>query len=848
MTTKIDEQGLKALIDSEISNALGYVGKLSSQRQKALWYYYGEAKLELAPPEVDGRSSVVSNDTADTIEWIMPSLCKIFTGSDDAVEFTPQGEEDVDGAEQATAYANYVFYRQNKGFTVLHNWFKDALLQKAGIVKVWWDNREDVKKEEYEGLTLDELTLMVQDKACEIVEARSYPDPDQPPMPAAQAINMGVHPAMQPQGQMVQPGAGAGLAGGMPAPMQPGAGMQPPGPPSVQGMPQPSMLYDVTVRRTKKSAKTCVENIPPEEFLLSRRARTMDEPFFVGHRVMRTASDLRAMGYSKKEVDDLSSDETWTELNPEHIERLAFDDEVPAFRSSEGGDPARRVIWLTECYLPVDWDGDGIAELRRVVKCGTKILENEAVDDHPFCLITPIMMPHRVIGLSVADIVQDIHRIKTVMLRQYLDSLYLSNNPRVYVDTTKGVNLDDLLMVRPGGVVRGQGPNAVEMLVTPHAGQNSLEGLAMMDNVLEDRTGVTKMNNVTNPQSLNKTATEVNAMSTASNQRIELIARVFAETGVSELFRKIIKLGSQHAERATMLRLQGKFVAVDPRTWKNQFDVTVNVGLGSGNKDQIVQHMMMVLQAQEKAIQLGLADPKTIFEALSELTRAIGHKDVTRFWVNPASPEWKMPPPQPNPAVQVAQIKAQADTAIAQHKAQTDMQSKQADLQADVQSDQARAQADERIAAAKAQAQSQADTIEANNDMHVKLSMHAADQDTAIKIAKINALAKIEAALVSGSKQPGEAGGIVKELGSESGVNISDVADRIDDIAGVPTGKPTQHEQTQAMVQGLGDHINAMHQGLTEHLQNVHRALMTPNEIVRHPTSGQALGTRKTLQ
>lgn len=783
MTTKIDEQGLKALIDNEISNALGYVGKLSSQRQKALWYYYGEAKLELAPPEVDGRSSVVSNDTADTVEWIMPSLCKIFTGSDEAVEFTPQGEEDVDGAEQATAYANYVFYRQNKGFTVLHNWFKDALLQKAGIVKVWWDNREDVKKEDYEGLTLDELTLMVQDKACEIVEARSYPDPDAPPQQA---------PAQQPPA-MGQQAPAPGLQGSPQQNM-----MAPP------AMEAPQMLYDVTVRRTKKSAKTCVENIPPEEFLLSRRARTMDEPYFVGHRVMRTASDLRAMGYSKKEVDDLTSDETWTELNPEHIERLAFDDEVPAFRSSEGGDPARRVIWLTECYLPVDWDGDGIAELRRVVKCGTKILENEAVDDHPFCLITPILMPHRVIGLSVADIVQDIHRIKTVMLRQYLDSLYLATNPRVYVDTTKGVNLDDLLMVRPGGVVRGQGPNAVEMLVTPHAGKEALEGLAMMDNVLEDRTGVTKMNNVTNPQTLNKTATEVNAMSTASNQRIELIARVFAETGVTELFRKIIKLGSQHAEKSTMLRLQGKFVAVDPRTWKNQFDVSVNVGLGSGNKDQIVQHMIMVLQAQEKAMQIGLADPPTIFEALSELTRAIGHKDVTRFWVNPKSPGWKMPPPKQEPSVQVAQIKAQTDMQLGREKLHNEMQM-----------DQARAQADAQSANAKAQAQVQADTIKTQNDLQQDMIQHQAEQDTAIKIAKIGELGKIKVAQIAAAVDNGDE--LAEQLASD-------------------TGDPASQNRHEQIVSGLSQ--------LAGHMQNLHRTLNTPSEIVRGP-DGRAVGTRK---
>src|SRR6185437_5681874 len=232
---RIDENGLKALIDDEVNIALGYVGKLSAQRQKALYYYFGEAKYELLPPEVDGRSSVVSNDVCDVVEWMLPGLLK-------------------------------VFYGQNPGFQIMHNWIKDALIEKAGIVKVWWDTREDVAREEYEGLTLAELSDILRDKAVEVVDQREYPDPDwqapqiaprapgmAPPAPAAQ----GMAPAMPP----MPPGAPQAVSappGGMPQP-----GMVPMEPP------QPPMLYDVTLRRTKRSQKVCVENVPPEEFLIS---------------------------------------------------------------------------------------------------------------------------------------------------------------------------------------------------------------------------------------------------------------------------------------------------------------------------------------------------------------------------------------------------------------------------------------------------------------------------------------------------------------------------------------------------------------------------------------------------
>jgi hypothetical protein len=170
MADKITDDGLKALIDGEIASALGYVGKLSAQRQKALYYYHGEAKLELAPPEVDGRSSVVSTDVSDVVEWIMPQLVKIFAGSDEAVAFSATNAQGEAAAEQATAYCNYVFYRQNKGFQILHNWFKDALIEKAGIVKIWWQEQNDVTKERYEGLTAWEIAIMLMDKGVEIVE------------------------------------------------------------------------------------------------------------------------------------------------------------------------------------------------------------------------------------------------------------------------------------------------------------------------------------------------------------------------------------------------------------------------------------------------------------------------------------------------------------------------------------------------------------------------------------------------------------------------------------------------------------------------------------------------------
>jgi hypothetical protein len=267
-------------------------------------------------------------------------------------------------------------------------------------------------------------------------------------------------------------------------------------------------------------------------------------------------------------------------------------------------------------------------------------------------------------------------RIKTVMLRQYMDSLYLANNPRYYVNTSKGVNLDDLLMARPGGIVRGTQDDAVVPLVMPHAGEASLNGLQLMDTILEQRTGVTKDNNRLGPDAINKrtTATEVNASSEKANQRIEMIARVFAETGVIDLFRKIIHLGSKYSQKALKLKINGQYTDVDPREWKTQFDFTVNVGVGTGNKDQIVSHLTTILQVQQQvsAAKIGIVAPQHVYEAVKELTRGMGFKDTDKFFGSPD----KFPAASPTPPeqVQVAQIKAQSDQQIAQQKAQSDAQ------------------------------------------------------------------------------------------------------------------------------------------------------------------------------
>ncbi|HET8730490.1 MAG TPA: hypothetical protein VFM34_05205 [Moraxellaceae bacterium] len=622
---KMNESDLNAILDAHIASSMGKEGgRLSEDRRKALEYYYGEAKGDLAPPDIEGRSSYVATEVADTVEWIMPTLMRIFTAGDNAVEFVPQRQEDELAAKQATDYVNYVFYRQNEGFLILHTWFKDALLQKFGVVHSWWDKHDEDVREEYRGLSPDELAFLLQNNP-DLTVIEQGPNEDKPE------------------------------------------------------------LLDVSFKRTKAVERACVDNIPPEDFLVDSGARNLINPAFVGHRVKRTLSELRAAGFPQDKLDKLGDDKNagWS---TEGAERAGHDDENSYWHNGGSDaldvDESRRELWLYEIYLQCDYDGDGIAEWRQVKRAGKEILSNKKVDGHPYSGASPILMSHRLIGRSLADLVMDLQRLKTAIMRQALDNMYLINNGRYYVDMTKKVNLDDLLNSRPGGMVRGMGPNAIEPLSPPAIGGGAFQMIEYVDTVKENRTGVTRYNQGIDANSLNKTATGISQIMSASQQRIELIARVLAETGVKDLFRKLLKLVTQNQSKVSIVRLTGGYVPIDPRAWKTQFDMTINVGLGTGNKDQQAAHLTNLLQMQQGMAAAGIVTPRNLYETAKRLPEALGFKGDAFF----TDPEQNQPqqPQGPSPEEQKAMADSQEKQARFQldaHKLQADQQIRMAEIE-----------------------------------------------------------------------------------------------------------------------------------------------------------------------
>lgn len=703
-TTKpepMSEDDLRALVDSEMRQSIGYAsGKMAAMRMKAQWYFWGEAKGDLAPPEIEGRSSVVVPVVRNTIESMLPQLMVKFAGSDQVVSFEPNKEGDEEKAEQATDYITYLYNVQNDGERKTYTALKDALLSKKGILKVWWDTSAEVTEENYRGIDQIELAQVMDDDEVQITSQESYPDEED----AEQRQQY----MQQMQGQLQQ--ALQAAQQGNPQAQQAVQQMQQ-AMARIEAQP-PKMIYNISCKRTKKGGKLCVDNVPPEEFLISRDAKTIADARFIGHRVARTLSDLRSMGY--KNVDNLGNDDMGSSFNLERVERMSWDDEL-AYAGLESvdsaGDQSQKLVWVTEAYIRCDYDGKGISQLRKVVRAGTEILENEVVDMAPFIDLDPIPMPHKFYGMSVADLAMEGQRTETSLLRTTLDNGYLQTNGR-YFAVEGQANLDDLLSSRPGGVVRIKTPGAVGRLDQGMGDLQTTMGLMeYMKGYNEDSTGWTRYNQGSDGDSLNQTATGMNIVTNRADMRLDLMARNLAR-GFSDLFKMMLKLVCQYQDKEAVIKLRGKWVAVDPREWTNGFSVTINVGLGTGNRDQQIKQLMALLMEQKQGMQIGIATPENIYNSEVELVKALGFKSADKFWTDPA----KSPPPQhQDPAL----IKIQADQQAKSAEMQQELQLEREKMQLKVQSD----QAEQSFQAQQVMQQQQLEAQRTEREMQVKAQL-----------------------------------------------------------------------------------------------------------------------------
>ena len=650
---KVDEEDNDSLVNvigSHIDDSLGFIATDTQlERAAALEYYLREPYGN----EVEGRSQIVTGEVAEVVDGALPQIMKVFTTNSKAVEFEPVNAGDSALAEQVTQYVNHIFYKDNNGFEIMHDWFKDGLLQKVGVVKAYWDDKKNTTTEKYQNLTEDELAMLMQDEEVEVVEQEEVEEViEQEPQPS------------------VDPMTGQPMIDemGMPVMMEV--------PPIV------NIYYNVKCKRTKDYSQVKIENVAPEEFLIDKNATTIQDADFVAQRSLVTRSDLIPMGYDPEIVDELSTGDL-LDFTPERVARYGAGEEP--FNTNNSDDESMERIEYYECYVKTDLDEDGVAELHRVCYADNKILMHEECDYVPFHSVCPIPIPHKFFGQSLADRAMDLQLIKSTVTRQMLDNLYLTNNYRV--GAVEGqVNLDDLLTSTAGGVIRIKNPNALVPMTVQSSAAQSFPMLEYLDSVQAKRSGVSDAQQGLNPDILsNVTATAVSAMTSASQGKLELIARIFADTGVSSLFKGILALICKYQNKERIIKVHNSFVPMNPREWTTQYNLTVNVGLGTGGKQEQLATMQMILQKQEEVIKnYGLANPlvnlKQYRDTLAKFVNMAGFKDDSAFLME-VSEEQAMQlaqqaaqaPKEEDSNTKAAAILAEVEREKAQMKMQSDM-------------------------------------------------------------------------------------------------------------------------------------------------------------------------------
>jgi hypothetical protein len=550
------------------------------------------------------------------------------------VEFAPRGPEDVKMAQQATDYANYVFQNDNNGFLTSYAIFKDALVRKCGIAKFWWEDEEKVRIEEYTGLDDQTLEMLMQEPGGEVKIVVSYPDPSIDEMQISTVDPMTGQPVMAP----------------------------------------PAMVHDVQIKRITKDGRIRIMAVPPEELLLDRRARSFDDATIIAHRQMATMADLLAMGYDQDEIEENLST-TDLDSNDEYLARQPLS---TTFGTNDAANPMMRRVLYIEAYSRVDYDGDGIAELRKVccMGGGYKVVRNLPASYIPFADFPCDPEPHTspLEAMSIFDITRDLQEIKSEILRNTLDSLAQSIHPRTAVVEGQ-VNIDDVLNNETGAIIRMRAPGMVQPLTTPFVGQAAFPMMEYMDQIKEDRTGMSKAAMGLNADALqSSTKAAVNATINASQGRIELTARILAE-GMKKLFKGILFLATTHQDKARMVRMRNEWVQIDPRFWDVSMDANINIALGNGDTNEKLQALMMIMAKQEQILQqLGptnpLVTPQQFSNTLRKIVELSGFKDSTSFFQDiPADYVPPTPQPKPTPEEVLAQVQAESIKADIQKKA-----------------------------------------------------------------------------------------------------------------------------------------------------------------------------------
>lgn len=672
----LNKDDIEGIVREAITNAVDFVeSNISSQRIKAQRYFDGIVDIG----EEEGRSKVVATKVRDTIRAIKPSLMRVFLNTDRPVEYVPRGPEDVMSAEQATNYMHWRFNEQG-GYRIISSAFHDALVKKQGVVKVYWDTVTTTEIYEYNGLNDQEYSLIVNEPDIEVLEH-------------AQEMSMEV---------------------------------------DMNGMQIEMPEHYIKVARTCEDGKLCLESVPPEEFFVDDNARSIEDAYVVAHRTQMRVADLVAMGYDFDEVSESINDGDDTIGDMEDFYRRGYQDD----NEESSQDPSMKMVMVTEAYMKLDVEGTGYPMMHKILTIGGtyKLLDYERWGETPFAVFEIDPEPHSFYGRSIADLLINEQDAATAMLRGVLDNVALTNNPRKTV-LDGAVNIDDLLNNEVGAVVRVKQMGAMEELVTPFVAAQTLPALQYLDQEIESKTGVTRASAGLSPDALQSTtAAAVSATIQAAAGQVEVMCRNLAEGGMRRLFKLMLKLTVENVEEQEMMKLSGQgYVPVDPRSWNNSMDVSVNVGLGTGREEQRTVALQQALQMQMQVFQgygpqNGVVTLTNIRNTLADLLALNGVRNADRYFA------------QMNPEIEQQMMQAQQQAAQGQ---QPQMDQATAYLQAEqmkAQTKQQELQMKMMFEAQKAAAQDDRERDKMDQDLLIKAAEILGKYGAAVDVAQVKTL------------------------------------------------------------------------------------------------------------
>lgn len=596
----IKNEDILSIVKAELDNA-----PVNNNLETPLEYYLGLPN----GTETVGKSQLMSLDVADSVEWIMPQVMKSFTQTNEVVTFDPVGPQDELQAELESEYVYSILMKRNPGFVIIHQLVKDSLLQRNGVVKAYYKSETKTITESYTGLTTEQLNVLISQPEVEIVGLDEVVSIDQ-----------------------------------------------------LSGM--AISLYDVKIEITKSFPKICVESVAPEDFRVTAGHNSIDlsTARFAAQTMTKTVSELLDEGYDKAILKNIN-----TAQFSDSDYRFQMQGETSEF-GSYNNDESTRLITIIEAYTYIDIDNDGRSEYVKVTCAGdddnpTVVLSVEELESSPWVGTTGILMSHKFQGLSIYDRLKEVQDNKTALIRNIMDNLYLQNNQRNKVLEGQ-VNIDDLMISRPGGNIRVKRMDAIEPLVTPQVGNTAFDMLGYLDEIRAGRTGVSAEGSAT-PQNIGDRVGSIGVerMMTAKEELVGLIIRVISETGIKPLCIKIRDLARKHLDINEDFKFRGQWQKVNPSEWIERSDTTVRVGTGSGNVASKLSALSQIIQYQATALQMPgqyLVDQNKVYSAMDEFCKLSGLVGANKYFIDPTSPQGQQTAQQSAQSQQEAQMKEEA--------------------------------------------------------------------------------------------------------------------------------------------------------------------------------------------